>query len=191
MELIYAAYFFAVIAFIWFLREILQGDYFFSLVPLVAGIILLGVAEPIAMPAFFSAIWLFLQVNFLTILAGIVVYFIIGGLYVVVWRYYAWLKDRSSEMKRDYSEFSKDTRNDKYTTEDEMQNAFLDSDVYKKRYSPSSIYSTIISWIVWWPFSLAYHLLHRPIRYLYTTIYNNIVTVLSKISRRVGKSIIR
>lgn len=101
----------------------------------------------------------FIATNPLFFIICFFAYFAIGGLYVLLWRYKAYLVDHIEQIKLT-------RRNNK------------NSDV---SYSPYKMKSRIINWIIWWPFSLIYHLSYRPIEFVSSFVYKIIFGNLNKI----------
>ena len=121
--------------------------------------------------------------NPLVFVGFVLLYFVVGGLYVLLWRYGRFIRDDEEEINYAFNEKKK--RDADYTVEE-----FLTSDGYVYRYGPMSNKYRIFNWIMLWPLSLIGNVSYRPVVAITKFVYENITNSLKNVSKRVGRKVI-
>lgn len=94
-------------------------------------------------------------------LLSAVLYFVIGGAYVLFFRYGAFLSDHTDELER---EISQTTR----------------FDATDSKLHPSKNVDMILRWIAYWPINGAYQGIRRPVEYASRKTFNFVVNGLNR-----------
>jgi hypothetical protein len=128
--------------------------------------------------------------NPLLLVAGVVAYIGIGMAYAVFYRYADFLKQRSSWIKMSWEEFQiaykeDDDVEDGDPTHDEFRQSF-----HYDQYAPKYNADRIAAWVMMWPWAIFWDLSHKPIRWVYNTMYKLASRVLEKVSARVSNKIL-
>ena len=151
----------------------------------IGSLIIVGLLFSISeyMFGFISIVSVFIVSNPAVFIGFIFLYFIIGGLYVLLWRYGRFIRDDSELIKKDFDE--KKLKYDGYSVED-----YLISRDYVQNYGPMNNKWRIFKWIMLWPLSVVGNITRRPVVAITTFIYNQIFNSLKNIAKRVGRKII-
>ena len=150
----------------------------FTLVALAAGAQLFGIPVIAVILA-----------NPLLLVVGVVAYIGIGLAYAVMYRYADFLRQRTSGIKIDWKEFQIAYKKDNDTTGDPTHEEFRVSSKYVK-YSPKYNADRIAAWTMMWPWAVFWDLTHKPIRWVYDTMYIFASRMLEKVSTRVSDKIL-
>lgn len=140
---------------------------------------------------FVNTLYALVLANPILILGFVAAYFVIGALYVLFWRYQAYLEDHSDGIKTCFKNWKRTNQIEKSgIPEHEIKQSFIESDYYAQAYGPGKKKSLITTWILWWPLSLTYHISYRPVKYICEKIYEYIAKWLTSIFKRSSKNII-
>lgn len=154
----------------WFLVA-LSAVLWFAFVPIVLGV------------SFLTAMF---TLNPLLLLGLFIVYFLVGGLYVLLWAWPEWLEDRRDDIKMRFDLYKdvmiKRDRHDDSQSQLTVE-TFLESKTYSGQFWASNNKSMIVMHIIMWPFDMAWELLNRPIRWAYNSVYNLIINGLNHVTR--------
>jgi hypothetical protein len=114
----------------------------------------------------------------LTVLAGVVAYFLAGTLWSIG-KWWAWLKKAARRVAEIEAKHTTDGRLDYYRFSTACREEKIPSEfpVKAKEYA-----SMIIGWMIFWPFSMLWTLINDPVRYAFEHIYNWISGLLQSMS---------
>ena len=127
--------------------------------------------------------------NPLLLVVGVVAYIGIGLAYAVMYRYADFLMQRTSDIKMDWGTFQIAYKGDNDTSGDPTHEEFRASPNYVK-YSPKYNADRIAAWAMMWPWAVFWDLTHKPIRWVYNTMYTFAGRMLEKVSTRVSDKIL-
>lgn len=140
------------------------GNMFWSIVVLAAGA---GVLQFLAG----IAILPILIANPLLIVAVVGGYIAIGAAYTGMWRWPSYLRRHSGYIKSEFTRWS-EAREKQLAgkTKAEAFEIFLDSDFYAT-WHPSRNKERLSTWVLMWPFAMGWELSHKPLIWIFETVY--------------------
>jgi hypothetical protein len=127
--------------------------------------------------------------NPLLLVGGVVAYIGVGMAYAVLYRYADFLRQRASAIKIAWGEFQIAYKKDNDTTGEPTRDMFRQSYQYQA-YSPKYNADRIAAWVMMWPWAVFWDLSHKPIRWVYDTMYKFASRVLEKVSASVSNKIL-
>ena len=161
-------------------------------------VIVLGIL--IAEFVFSVAIWTFISSNILLTIAFFLGYIAIGALYAGMWRLPDFVKKNGNTIQRQYQAWKDDRIKyprglprefDKDKSEpivDVSFDTFLLSDNYHFKVSRNK--DRVASWVILWPFGMAWELSHKPFIWLWETVYYALGEVYERINRDTARKIL-
>lgn len=124
--------------------------------------------------------------NPLAILLFLAIYIAAGSTYAGLWRWVRYIKEHSDQINRHYLSWAKSANKN---GEPDTFDAYLESSDYA--FKASLHKEKLASWVLLWPFGLLWDLMHRPARWVWNTVYNNLGTLFDKIGKQTARSIQR
>lgn len=119
------------------------------------------------------------------ILAG---YILVGAAYTGFWRWPDYLRSKADSIQDMFESFC--TRN-KIARDEDAFNRMVQTNDYKSKFGPTRHKEMLSVWILMWPFALAWELSHRPIVWLWDTVYNGLGRALSSIGIATSKKVVK
>jgi len=120
--------------------------------------------------------------NPIIVLLYLAIYTILGSVYTLLWRWPEFLRDKSESIKEDYARYIK-------TNATHTKEQYFASRYYS--FSAGIYYNSIATWVLTWPFSLAWELSRKPVRYMYKLAYNILGDMFERVGRAVSSKIIK
>lgn len=137
----------------------------------------LYLASLAALQLFFDIpVWQSIVDNPFFVVLYLVLYTVAGSIFTLLWMWPEYIRESASKLNRCYLDF---IRHYPEGTKEE----FLDSSDYP--FNVSEYKQTIATWILLWPFALAWELLRKPTKYTYKLVY----AALGKSFETVGKKV--
>lgn len=124
--------------------------------------------------------------NPIFLLIFLAIYVAAGSAYAVFYRYPRFLKKSDDDIKERYRNY---LRSERLEDNDEAFEAFMDSAEYAK-YRPGRNKDAIANWVLMWPWSLFWDLLHRPIIWVYNNAYIGIGQALDRVGKNITRKIV-
>ena len=159
----------------------------------ILGAAVIILSAVVAQFVFAIPVWATLTANLLMLGLYIVVYAAIGSLYTAMWRLPNFVKKNADRIQRDYTAWAKERKwvgsgPRGETTVDVSFETFLDSDSY--RYSVRNNKDRVASWVLLWPASLTWELMHKPFIWLWDSVYFGMGKVFENINRNQARKIL-
>ena len=129
-------------------------------------------------------VWETVVSNPLSILLFLAIYIAAGSAYAGLWRWVRYIKEHSEDINNSFLRWAREARKDAQPDDFET---YLDSDYYA--YKASKHKDKLAAWVLLWPFGLLWDLMHRPARWVFNTVYNNLGTLFDKIGKHTARSI--
>lgn len=137
-------------------------------------------------------VWATIAANPFMILIYGLLYGAIGAVYTALWRLPNFIKKNSDNIQNDYKSWKQDrlSWNSKAhnETKDTSFETFLNSDYYN--YSVKQNKDRVASWVLLWPTSLTWELIHKPFVFLWDNVYYGLGKVFEKINHDQAKKIL-
>jgi hypothetical protein len=166
----------------------------------VLGSAVILVSAVIAEFVFSIPIWATIFANPFMLILYIAFYAAIGSLYTAVWRLPNYIKKNSANIQSEYETWKnskvswketlklKSREEEPETPTDLSYDAFLDSPYYS--YSVRHNKDRVASWVLLWPASLTWELMHKPFIWLWDSVYYGLGKVFEKINRNQAKKVL-
>lgn len=166
----------------------------------ILGSAVILVSIVIAQFVFAIPVWATIAANPLMLALYIAVYGAVGALYTAVWRLPNYVKKNSSRIQSEYETWRnsqsswKESLKRKARGEDEEVpadisfDAFLDSPYYS--YSVRMNKDRVASWVLLWPASLTWELMHKPFIWLWDSVYYGLGKTFEKINHNQARKIL-
>lgn len=162
----------------------------------ILGTAVIILSAVVAQFVFAIPVWAILTANLLMLGLYIVVYAAIGSLYTAMWRLPNFVKKNGDRIQRDYEMWTKDQKDwgRKKLIEENREEInvsfekFLDSDAY--RYSVRNNKDRVASWVLLWPASLTWELMHKPFIWIWDSVYFGMGKVFENINRNQARKIL-
>ena len=122
--------------------------------------------------------------NPFSILLFLAIYIAAGSAYAGLWRWVRYIKQNSYAIDEGYVRWARDASKN---GEPADFDAYLESDDY--RYKASRHKDKLACWVLMWPFGLLWDLMHRPARWLWNTVYNNLGVMFDRIGKQTARNI--
>ena len=140
------------------------GNMFWSLVVLAAGAGILEFLIGISVLSILIA-------NPLLVVAVLAIYIGIGAAYTGLWRWPSHLRKHSSVIKSTFENWrSSHEKQLAGKSKEEAFEIFLDSAHYSS-WHPSRNKERLSTWVLMWPFAMGWELSHKPLIWIFETIY--------------------
>jgi len=135
-------------------------------------------------------VWATIVANPFILIMYIVFYGAIGSIYTALWRLPNYIKKNGDRIQYDYDSWkqTQDGLNRKGATRDTSFEAFLNSKSYN--YSVKNNKDRVASWVLLWPTSLMWELMHKPVVWLWDSAYFGLGKVFEKINHDQAKKIL-
>jgi hypothetical protein len=122
--------------------------------------------------------------NPISLLVFLALYVAAGSAYAGLWRWVRYIKKHSYEIDEGYRRWAKDASKSGEPTDFD---SYLESNDY--RYKASRHKDKLASWVLMWPFGLLWDLMHRPARWLWNTVYDNLGVMFDRIGKQTARNI--
>lgn len=122
--------------------------------------------------------------NPFSILLFLAIYIAAGSAYAGFWRWVRYIKENSHHIEEHYARWARDANK---SGEPSDFDSYLESNDY--RYKASRHKEKLAAWVLLWPFGLLWDLMHRPARWLWNTVYENLGTLFDKIGKHTARSV--
>ena len=167
-----------------------MDNIFLGMLTLAAGIVGLDLL-------FGYPMWEAIVANPLVILLYVAIYIIVGSIYVALWKWPEWLRERKSAILSAYNKYLKESNRktgQKYEDAiledtDEIYDNFLNDNYYYRDWMASNNKLKLSNWTMLWPFDLFWELIRKPIRWLSKNIYKALGKTYEKIGQRTARNI--
>lgn len=137
-------------------------------------------------------VWATLAANPFMLIVYIVFYGAIGAIYTALWRLPNYIKKNSSHIQSDYNNWKSNqdgwNRKGHNETRDISYEAFLNSTSYS--YSVKNNKDRVASWVLLWPTSLLWELIHKPFIFIWDSVYFGLGKVFENINHNQAKKIL-
>lgn len=160
------------------------GSMFWSVIVLAAGAGILEFLLGVSVLAIVAT-------NPLLIVAAFAIYIGIGVAYTGLWRWPSWLRKHSDVIKSKFEQWS-GAHQKQLTgkTKEEAFEIFLDSDHYSS-WHPSRNKERLSTWVLMWPFTLAWELSHKPLIWIFDTVYATLGEMFITIGKQTARKNIK
>jgi hypothetical protein len=129
-------------------------------------------------------VWATITGNPFAIVLFLAIYIGAGAAYTGLWRWVRFIKERGRDIERSYESWAHIRQRDKQSDDFEL---FLNSDSYD--YKAASHKDKLAAWVLTWPFGLLWDLMHRPARWIFNTVYDNLGVMFETISKNTARKI--
>lgn len=158
----------------------------------VLGSAVILLSAVIAQFVFSIPIWATLVANPLMLILYVAVYVAVGSVYAAMWKLPNYIKKNSADINSEYTSW-KETQTkkgwgSKENKVDDSFDTFLDSPYYT--YSVKHNKDRVASWVLLWPASLTWELMHKPFIWLWDSVYYGLGKAFEKINRDQAKKIL-
>lgn len=137
-------------------------------------------------------VWAAITANPFMLLVYVLLYGAIGAVYTALWRLPNYVKKNANYIQNDYNSWKEDRqkRNSKGHNEvlDTSYDAFLNSAYYN--YSVKNNKDRVASWVLLWPTSLTWELIHKPFVFIWDNVYYGLGKVFEKVNHDYAKKIL-
>lgn len=139
-------------------------------------------------------IWASIVSNPFIVLLILGVYIAVGSMYTAFWRFPNFINKHKDRIQSNYESYIRNTFNAKtsdefakYLKDDNNFENYLDSNHYE--YKASKNKDRLSSWVLMWPFAVAWELMHKPAIWLWETIYYNLGDLFDNVSKRTARGL--
>lgn len=158
----------------------------------ILGTAVIFVSLVVAQFLFAIPVWAALTANPFMMIVYVVFYGAIGAVYTALWRLPKYIKRNADHIQRDYDSWKEDQEKWNRKLHDEVRDtsfqAFLNSNDY--RYSVKNNKDRVASWVLLWPTSLTWELIHQPFVFIWDNVYYGLGKVFEKINHDQAKKIL-
>ena len=158
----------------------------------ILGTAVIFVSLVVAQFLFAIPVWTALTANPFMMIVYVVFYGAIGAVYTALWRLPKYIKRNADHIQRDYDRWKEDQEKWNRKLHDEVRDtsfqAFLNSNDY--RYSVKNNKDRVASWVLLWPTSLTWELIHQPFVFIWDNVYYGLGKVFEKINHDQAKKIL-
>lgn len=128
--------------------------------------------------------------NPLMVIVYLIIYGAAGAAYAGFWRLPDFIRSRKKEIDRAYETFTADAERNRRTSDlpqsDISYDTFLESSHYDK-FTVSHNKDRVASWVLLWPFGILWELMHKPIRWVWNSVYYGLGEQFEKIGKAAAK----
>ena len=158
----------------------------------ILGTAVIFVSLVVAQFLFAIPVWAALTANPFMMIVYVVFYGAIGAVYTALWRLPKYIKRNADHIQHDYDSWKEDQEKWNRKLHDEVRDtsfqAFLNSNDY--RYSVKNNKDRVASWVLLWPTSLTWELIHQPFVFIWDNVYYGLGKVFEKINHDQAKKIL-
>jgi hypothetical protein len=158
----------------------------------ILGSAVIFVSLVVAQFLFAIPVWAALTANPFMMIVYVIFYGAIGSVYTALWRLPKYIKRNADHIQRDYDRWKEDQQKWNRKQHDEVRDtsfeAFLNSNDY--RYSVKNNKDRVASWVLLWPTSLTWELIHQPFVFIWDNVYYGLGKVFEKINHDQAKKIL-
>jgi K+-sensing histidine kinase KdpD len=137
-------------------------------------------------------VWAAITANPFMLLVYVLLYGAIGAVYTALWRLPNYVKKNAKYIQNDYDSWKEKCQklNSKVHNEvlDTSYDAFLNSAYYN--YSVKNNKDRVASWVLLWPTSLTWELIHKPFVFIWDNVYYGLGKVFEKVNHDYAKKIL-
>jgi hypothetical protein len=160
------------------------GNMFWSIIVLAAGAGILQFLVGISILSIFIT-------NPLLVIAVLAIYIGIGAAYTGLWRWPAYLRKMSAYIQEMFDRWKH--AHDKQLagkSKEEAFEEFLDSSHYAE-FHPSRNKERLSTWVVMWPFAMGWELSHKPLIWVFETVYYTLGDMFVAIGKQTARKNIK
>lgn len=163
----------------------------------ILGSAVILISAVIAQFVFTIPVWATIVANPFILILYLAFYTAIGAVYTAMWRLPNYIKKNADNIQIDYETWTKNQDGwlrraqkdgSKETQIDISYEKFLDSSSY--HYSVRDNKDRVASWVLLWPASLTWELMHKPFIWLWDSVYYGLGKVFEKINHDQAKKIL-
>jgi hypothetical protein len=158
----------------------------------ILGSAVVFVSLVVAQFLFAIPVWAAISANPFMLIVYIVFYGAVGAVYTALWRLPNYVKKNGDLIQSDYNRWKREqddwNRKGHYETRDISFETFLNSTSY--RFSVKNNKDRVASWVLLWPTSFAWELIHKPFVWLWDSVYYGLGKVFEKINHDQAKKIL-
>lgn len=122
--------------------------------------------------------------NPMLIVPIIVGYIIMGSMYAGFWRWPDYLRSKADDIQGRFVDYCKSHNLDR------KESAFVEfseSTYYKGKYGVGVNKEMLSVWVLMWPFALLWELSHRPITWIWNTVYNMLGNMFTRVGVKTAR----
>lgn len=131
-------------------------------------------------------VWATLLANPMMLVASIAVYVAIGSTVTRLWSWPNFIEEHAEGIRRSYENWSMDRARSKQSTDFEE---YLNSDSYG--YPAWRHKNKLSSWVLMWPFVVAWDASHRPFIWVYNQVHDLLGEMFERDSKRIARKIMK
>jgi len=163
----------------------------------ILGSAVILISAVVAQFVFTIPVWATIVANPFILILYIAFFAAIGAVYTAMWRLPNYIKKNADNIQRDYETWTKEQEGwlrraqkdgSTETKIDISYEKFLDSSSY--HYSVRDNKDRVASWVLLWPASLTWELMHKPFIWLWDSVYCGLGKVFEKINRDQAKKVL-
>jgi hypothetical protein len=158
----------------------------------ILGSAVVFVSLVVAQFLFAIPVWAAISANPFMLIVYIIFYGAVGAVYTALWRLPNYVKKNGDRIQSDYNTWKRDqdgwNRKGHDETRDVSFETFLNSTSY--RFSVKNNKDRVASWVLLWPTSFVWELIHKPFVWLWDSVYYGLGKVFEKINHDQAKKIL-
>ncbi len=163
----------------------------------ILGSAVILISAVVAQFVFTIPVWATIAANPFILILYVAFFAAIGAVYTAMWRLPNYIKKNANNIQRDYETWTKEQEGwlrraqkdgSTETQIDISYEKFLDSSSY--HYSVRDNKDRVASWVLLWPASLTWELMHKPFIWLWDSVYYGLGKVFEKINRDQAKKVL-
>lgn len=158
----------------------------------ILGSAVIFVSLVVAQFLFAIPVWAALTANPFMMIVYVIFYGAVGAVYTALWRLPKYIKRNAYHIQSDYDRWKNDQEKWNRKLHDEVRDtsfeSFLNSNDY--RYSVKNNKDRVASWVLLWPTSLTWELIHQPFIFIWDNVYYGLGKVFEKINHDQAKKIL-
>jgi len=139
-------------------------------------------------------IWSTIVTNPLIIVLFIAIYISVGAAYTNWWRWPNYIERQSDRIVNAYSNYmtihNSNVSREEYhnlVTSEKCYEDFLQSQSYP--FPAHKNKDRLASWVLMWPFAATWELMHKPARWVWETVYNNLGKIFDATSKNTARKL--
>jgi hypothetical protein len=158
----------------------------------VLGSAVILISAVVAQFVFAIPVWATIVANPFILIMYIAFYGAVGAIYTALWRLPNYIKKNGDRIQYDYDSWKQTqdgwNRKGHDETRDTSFEAFLNSTSYN--YSVKNNKDRVASWVLLWPTSFMWELIHKPVVWLWDSVYFGLGKTFEKINHDQAKKIL-
>lgn len=127
-------------------------------------------------------VWETLNANWLSLFLFLAIYIAAGSAYAGFWKWIGFIQENEDSINEKYLQWAKAAN--KHGEPDDFE-TYLNSDSYK--FKAKYHKERLAAWVLMWPFGLLWDLMHRPARWVFNTVYENLGTMFDSIGKNTAR----